>query len=99
MDHFLVEPPHLNPGFLFRKYLKKRLDIVVCMECQVVDNEDHRLNYCRKWQDINFVNDNVNVNFMDIFSEDKQKLSEIIQCIQKVWELQLGNGSMKKLTH
>ena len=70
----------------------------VCMECQVIDNEDHRLNHCPKWQDINFVNENVKVDFLDVFSDDNQKLSAIINCIQKVWELQLGSGSMKKST-
>ena len=54
------------------------------MECQVADNEDHRLNYCPRWQDINFANDNVKINFLDIFSEDRQKLSAIIHCIQNV---------------
>ena len=68
------------------------------MECQVTDNEDHRLNYCHKWQDTNFANNDVKVNFVDVFSEDRQKLSAIIHCIQKVWELQIGNGSMKKPT-
>ena len=70
----------------------------VCTECQVIDNEDHRLNHCRKWQDTNFVNESVKVNFFDVYSEDKQKLSVIIQRIQNVWELKLGNGSMKKPT-
>ena len=70
----------------------------VCMECQVIDNEDHRLNHCHKWQDINFVNNDINANFLDVFSEDKQKLSTIVHSIQKVWELKLGNGSMKKPT-
>ena len=62
------------------------------------DNEDHRLNHCRKWQDTNFISESVKVNFRDVYSEDKEKLAVVIQRIQNVWELKLGNGSMKKPT-
>ena len=69
---------------------------VLCMECQERDNENHRLNYCPKWQDMNFVHSDIKVNFADVFSDNKEKLSPIVSHIQKVWELRLGNGSMKK---
>ena len=68
----------------------------ICMECQESDNENHRLNYCQKWQDTNFVHCDTKVDFTDVFSDSKEKLSPIVRCIQKVWELRLGNGSMKK---
>ena len=69
----------------------------ICMECQESDNENHRLNYCRKWQDTNLARSNVKVDFSDVFSDNREKLSPIIRHIQTVWELRLGNGSMKKV--
>ena len=68
----------------------------VCRECQLVDNENHRLNQCPQWQDTNFANDDTFVEFTDIFSNNVEKLSPIIQRIQKVWEVHVGNGAMKK---
>ena len=68
----------------------------VCRECRLVDNENHRLNQCPQWQDTNFVNDDTLVEFTDIFSDNEQKLSQIIQRIQRVWELHVGNGAMKR---
>ena len=68
----------------------------ICNECQESDSEDHRLNYCLKWQDTNFALSNDKVDFLDVFSDNKQVLTPIIQRIQKVWEVKLGNGSMKK---
>ena len=68
------------------------------MECQENDSEDQCLNYCRKRYDINFVNDQVKVDFLDIFSDDKQKLTPIVNRMKRVWDLYLSNGSMKKPT-
>ena len=56
----------------------------VCRECQLVDNENHRLNHCPQWQDTNFFNNDTKAEFMDIFSDNSQKLSPIIQSIQRV---------------
>ena len=70
----------------------------ICKECQLVDNESHRLNQCPKWQDTNFSNGDTKAEFMDVFSDDRQKLSTIIRHIQRVWELYAGNGTMKKAT-
>ena len=71
----------------------------VCRECRLVDNENHRLNQCPQWQGTNFANDDTLVEFTDIFSDNKQTLSRIIQRIQQVWELHVGNGAMKKTSN
>ena len=70
----------------------------ICMECQETDDEDHRLNVCSKWQHINFVNDDTNTPFSNVHSGNREILAPILSRIQKVWELHLGNGSMKKPT-
>ena len=57
----------------------------VCMSCRVIGDERHPrgwTNYwrsnCRKWQDVISVNDNPKRD----------------PCMQKMWELHLGNGAM-----
>ena len=67
-----------------------------CRECRLVDNEDHRLNKCPQWHETNFVNHDTLIEFTDVFSDKREKLSPIIQRIQQVWELHTGNGAMKK---
>ena len=70
-----------------------------CRECQLVDNENHRLNQCPQWHETNFVNNDTLIEFTDVFSNEREKLSPIIQRIQQVWELHVGNGAMKKTSN
>ena len=67
-----------------------------CKECQVLDDENHRLNECPNWRETNLLDRDREVEFCDIFSNDPTKLMHIISHIQSVWELSFGNGSMKR---
>ena len=68
----------------------------LCKHCQLPDNENHRLNECGFWKETNFVDQNDNIGFQDVFSSDPQTLDTVISRIRSVWELSFGNGSMKK---
>ena len=69
----------------------------VCRACGEADSESHRLNRCIKWRHLNYSQTGEEFDFRDIYSNDKAKLSQIISCIQRVWEVRYGNGLMKKL--
>ena len=61
-----------------------------CSECGVTDNEDHRINQCVQWCDVNLSGAVEKMNFMDISSEDRVKSLKIIERVLMMWDL--GNG-------
>ena len=65
----------------------------MCRKCQVLDDENHRINDCPDWHHPNDLN---RVDFQDIYCNDTQKLQTIMKRIQSIWELSLGKGSMKR---
>ena len=67
-----------------------------CNKCLQKDDENHRMNECLNWEHINYVKSSKKVDFQDVYSNDPQKLSVIIDQIQGVWELSLGKGTMKR---
>ena len=66
----------------------------ICSQCNVIDNEDHRLNNCIKYRNINQYDCNEKVNFKKIFSNDIEVLREIIPIIQRVWNCKTAHGTM-----
>ena len=59
------------------------------------DDENHRLNYCPKWQDSNLHNCDEKVDFTDIFSNDLNTIRNITDHIEKIWNTHDTNGSMR----
>ena len=66
-----------------------------CSECNVTDDEEHRLNACSKWNDTNNSNTTDPPHFIDVYSEDEETLKVILKNIEKVWEMRYANGKMK----
>ena len=67
----------------------------ICNECLVPDDENHRLNSCKKWTREN--RDGAPCDFRDIYSDNPGTVNEIIDEIEKVWETRYANGRMKKI--
>ena len=67
----------------------------ICNECLVPDDENHRLNYCKKWT-IRDENDTP-YDFCDIYSDDPGTVDGIIDEVEKVWETRYANGRMKRI--
>ena len=67
-----------------------------CVKCLQLDDENHRMNECSSWQHINYINSNSKVDFQDVYSNDPQKLSVVIDRVRSVWEMSLGKGTMKR---
>ena len=65
-----------------------------CMTCDKIDNEEHRLNSCKRYENINFLNNDNKIPFRSIYSEDPDMVQRIILHISKVWNTKTGNGSM-----
>ena len=68
-----------------------------CNVCNVHDDENHRMNYCHKFKDINLCESDCKAEFDKIYSSDTGTLNEIIPIIEKVWNTKNANGSMNTL--
>ena len=56
----------------------------ICSQCNVIDDENHRLNNCINFRDINFYDSDIKVDFRKVFSNDIDTLREILPSIQRV---------------
>ena len=67
-----------------------------CGLCDEIDDENHRLNNCIKFCDINFYDSDIKVDFRKVFSNDIDTLREILPSIQRVWNTKTAHGTMAK---
>ena len=65
----------------------------MCRDCQIRDDESHRMNHCKKYAR---ENDDGIYAFDDIYNDDVEIVNKIVDEIEKVWETRYANGRMKK---
>ena len=65
-----------------------------CVTCNESDDEEHRLNKCTKYSNINHMNDTEIIPFDTIFSSDLDLLRIIFDKIDSVWNVRTGHGTM-----
>ena len=68
----------------------------MCTQCNMLDDENHRLNECVKFRHVNLYDSETRVDFHKIFSNDIETLREIVPIIQKVWNTKTAHGIMVK---
>ena len=66
----------------------------LCTECDVLDDESHRLNDCSKW--VNLSDNREKVDFWNVYNDDTHTVNAVVDEIEKVWETRFANGRMKK---
>ena len=70
----------------------------MCKSCNVIDNENHRLNECSVFENVNYANNPLKSNFENILSDNNNDdLDLIIADIEKIWEFRYANGHVKRL--
>ena len=67
-----------------------------CLECNKLDDEEHRMNYCGKWEATNNIG-KTTIDFTNIYSSDDIVLDGVISAIECVWELKYANGRMRRV--
>ena len=68
----------------------------ICDICQTLDDENHRINYCTKWRNVNFMESDDKKDFGLIFSNDVKSIKEIIPVIFRLWDTKNAHGTMTK---
>ena len=69
----------------------------LCNQCNVVDDENHRLNHCIKWRDMNLYNSHDKVDMGLIHSNDMGILRPLLSMIGKVWNVRTAHGTMNNI--
>ena len=62
--------------------------------CNIVDDEEHRLNICPKYNQHNYCENSDLVKFETIYSDNIDDIRLIISRIASVWNVKTGHGSM-----
>ena len=66
----------------------------LCTQCEITDNESHRLNVYKNRPNVNTADI---TNFQNIYSNNDVTLTEIIKSLESVWEFCYANGKMKQV--
>ena len=67
----------------------------ICDTCNCIDDENHRLNYCKKWKDRNLSDSITKVDFNDIYSSDPHTVRALIPHIESLWNTKNAHGSFR----
>ena len=67
-----------------------------CNRCNVLDDENHRLNVCPKFKQVNRCDHNDKVIFNNVYSNDISVIRSIIPEIDRVWNVKTAHGTMRK---
>ena len=65
-----------------------------CEPCNMLDDEEHCLNYCRRYSDNNCSNTDEKLAFNMIYSRNLDDIRKIIPRICQVWNTKYTHGSM-----
>ena len=68
-----------------------------CQSCGILDDENHRINYCARFKEINLYKSPLKVDFEFINSDDTEAVDRIIDTVCMLWELKNGKNEMKTL--
>ena len=66
-----------------------------CQLCHVPDDENHRINHCTRFKEINLYESSLKVDFDFINSDDSEAVDRIIDTVSMLWELRNGKNEMK----
>ena len=66
-----------------------------CNLCRTVDNEEHRLNHCMKFREVNCYNEKEKSPFNLIYSNNVNTIRTMLAKINRTWNVSMGNGAMR----
>ena len=66
-----------------------------CNHCKVIDDENHRINDCRKYKQRNLHDSPLKFDFRLINSDDDEIIDWVLEVVCELWDLGRGNNSMK----
>ena len=66
-----------------------------CPECNVIDDEGHRINYCSVFRSTNLYDSTEKIDYDKLFSNDLNEVLTVVTIILKLWDLGYEKNSMR----
>ena len=66
-----------------------------CNICKVLDDENHRINHCLKYQETNLFKSPVKIDFSCINSKNEETVERILYVVSQIWDLKNDKNVMK----
>ena len=60
----------------------------------LLDDENYRINYCKKWEAVNYAKFNDKKDFNYIYSNDITIIRKILPVIESLWNTKNSHGTM-----
>ena len=67
----------------------------LCNNCGVMDDENHRINFCTKYRGINLCDSLVKFDFRCIYSKNQESIERAIDVVDNLWNLTNGRNEMR----
>ena len=65
-----------------------------CPSCNVLDDENHRINFCKKYKNINLFDSALKIDFNFIYLGNEKTTKMIVEDVCELWNLHNGNNIM-----
>ena len=56
-----------------------------CRDCGETDDENHRINYCSRFKELNLYSSPIKFDFDGIFSDDDDSVSRTLEVVDHLW--------------
>ena len=67
-----------------------------CRDCGETDDENHRINYCSRYKELNLYFSPIKYDFDGIFSnDDGDSVSRTLEVVDHLWNLDNGRNEMR----
>ena len=67
--------------------------------CGVLDDENHRINNCIKYEETNLYKQGEKIDFSQIYSNNLENVIKVVEVILKLWDLGYGKNMMQQKTN
>ena len=67
-----------------------------CKKCKVIDDENHRINYCTEYRERNLHDSSIKVDFKSIDSGKDDVVERVLEVVCKLWDLGNGRNCMRQ---
>ena len=66
-----------------------------CNLCEVLDDENHRINFCKKYANTNLFQSSLKIDFHSVFSNDPETIQRILLVVCEIWDVENGRNEMR----
>ena len=67
----------------------------LCSMCGTTDDENHRINFCPKFDKTNLCNSLVKFDFRSMYSSNQETVDRAIDVVSCLWSLDNGKNEMR----